>query len=472
VRWVLILLGMFVIGYVVSVIRNKRALLSQPRSSSNWFVIRVAVYCLLPPFILTSFLHLESLNILEGNPFLMKSIFYSTLFICLNLWSLWVLRLSRRSSLSLNFWGRGIDILCMNLMLLLFLGELFLIIFSHVRPSILFYSHTSDILTRIDSLHWGPGAPYFNFHMNSRGYHDEEFFRAEDLDLVIGLLADSFGLGVVPYEYNFATVAERKLREYFANTYNRIAIHNFGVPGIAMEEYAFLLETQVLQTNPALVVLCIFIGNDIIESQEFDQIKQSRYCFQNWFLWLVPKRLVILAKEQKRQELNALKIGQFSEETDNIPDYIYDSSKERPTFSMEKFLEIERWRFEVCNPKNRDWQKSFTGFFKGLDYFQTSLGKKLVLVLLPDEFQVNDELYNDIKKFNRYYSSYQRDYPQERILAYCQEHGIVCIDMLPALREGQKNGRTYHLQDTHLNTYGNSIVGKELAEALYKYLNN
>ena len=42
--------------------------------------------------------------------------------------------------------------------------------------------------------------------------------------------------------------------------------------------------------------------------------------------------------------------------------------------------------------------------------------------------------------------------------------------MLPPLRKGEKNGRTYHLRDTHINAHGNRIVGEELADAIFNYL--
>lgn len=46
------------------------------------------------------------------------------------------------------------------------------------------------------------------------------------------------------------------------------------------------------------------------------------------------------------------------------------------------------------------------------------------------------------------------------------ERGIDCLDILPALREAEAGGRTYHLQDTHPNTRGNAVIGGRLAQAL------
>lgn len=474
-RWTVFILGIVVVAFVIRLIRHGKIVQIQ-NSPSNWFVIRAAFYCFLVPFVATSILHTSALNVFEGNGFLMRSFFYSTLLLCLTVWILWVFLRHWQVCASTRIKIlKAIDIICVNLLILLLLGETSLSVFNYVKPSMLFYSSSSDIVTRLNSIRMKPHSPYFNFRLNSEGYHDEEFFHAKASDLVIGLLADSFGFGVVPYEYNFATIAERELQRRFRSSYRRIAIHNFGIPAIAMEEYAYLLETEVLQTNPSMVLLCIFVGNDIIESQEFGQINPSRYCLQNWFLWLLPKRLFILAKEKigaTGRQKNRFEIGQLNEQG-RVPAYVYDSSRERPTYSEDKFLEIERWRFfESCNPNYYNCRKGFKGLFNGLDYFQKRLGTRLIVVILPDEFQVNDKLYKKIIAENPLYVFFQRDYPQKRILTYCKENGINCVDMLQALRKGQKIGRTYHLQDTHLNAHGNRIVGKALAEAIGVYINN
>jgi hypothetical protein len=40
---------------------------------------------------------------------------------------------------------------------------------------------------------------------------------------------------------------------------------------------------------------------------------------------------------------------------------------------------------------------------------------------------------------------------------------------LPALREAEKQGHTYHLRDTHWNAHGNRVAGRELGRALLAY---
>ena len=76
-------------------------------------------------------------------------------------------------------------------------------------------------------------------------------------------MGDSFAHSIVPYSRTFATIAERGLEQALPNSYSRIAVHNLGVPAIGMPQYAYLLNEEVLALLPTLVVLAVFIGNDI-----------------------------------------------------------------------------------------------------------------------------------------------------------------------------------------------------------------
>ena len=91
------------------------------------------------------------------------------------------------------------------------------------------------------------------------------------------------------------------------------------------------------------------------------------------------------------------------------------------------------------------------------------------MVRIPDEFQVNDDLYAELTQ-DAAAGTHERDYPQKRIGAFCAEHKIELLDLLPALREGERQARTYHLRDTHWNAHGNAIAGRELARCLAELL--
>ena len=137
---------------------------------------------------------------------------------------------------------------------------------SPIFPSPVFAGgRTSDEAVR-DALRrsrYKPHAQRFDRKLNSGGFVDDEPFVAEDRDLVVAVLADSFGVGVVPFAYNFATVAEWRLRHAIGGNFARVAVHNFGVAGVGLPEHFYLMRTEALPTSPSLVVLCLFVGNDI-----------------------------------------------------------------------------------------------------------------------------------------------------------------------------------------------------------------
>ncbi len=360
---------------------------------------------------------------------------------------------------------RAMDLLMANTLAALLLFEGATRLMARCYPSPIFWDQES-VARKIAGVRWPPGHPYFDFRFNSRGYHDEEFFVAGEKDWVGVVLADSFGIGIVPYSYHYTRVAEEKLQAAWAEKYERINLHNFGVAGIGMREYAYLLVTEALACKPSLVILCVFIGNDIFE---FDLTKK-RPCwwyFQGWMGGQTLKRLLAIGREIRRKK----PAEQASSTAPAVPtgeayDYVRNWRLEKPTFSDEKFMRIERERLEVCNTNNPIVPPYYDAFFESLSFFGATLGDHLLIVLIPDEFQVNDELYHQLMRYVPKRRFYDRDYPQQRILEFCKKRGWAVLDLLPALREAQVEGRVYHLNDTHWNARGNRVAGEAIADFL------
>ena len=95
-----------------------------------------------------------------------------------------------------------------------------------------------------------------------------------------------------------------------------------------------------------------------------------------------------------------------------------------------------------------------------------------MLVIIPDEFQVNDELFEVLMKRVDDPGSYDREYPQMRIRGFARERSIQVLDLLDAQRGGQGAKRVYHLRDTHWNARGNRIAGEALAQFLLRSLSS
>ncbi|MDJ0847490.1 MAG: hypothetical protein QNK04_03810 [Myxococcota bacterium] len=349
-----------------------------------------------------------------------------------------------------------------NLVATLLLGELALAAYARIRPHPLLASG-SDPVRRMDALRLSPGEPYFGFPANSGGYYDVEFTRGGPNTLVVAVLADSFGVGVVPYRFNFVTVAEDLLRERLGHRYERIELQNFAVSGVGLNEQAFLLEREVLRWRPDRVVLTVFVGNDIHVDPRFGETEaRDRRSLLRWRIWGVPGSLWLLAKEGAR----ATPATGMARSGEAAPEHVRDPARESPTYRPETFLRLESRRFEVCDPDSPDTEAAYQALFRGLAHFHERLGDRLLVLVVPDEFQVNDALHAELVARAPQRAAWPRDRPQQRIAGFCRRQGIACLDLLPALRHAERRARTYHLRDTHWNARGNAVAGRALAGAL------
>ena len=102
------------------------------------------------------------------------------------------------------------------------------------------------------------------------------------------------------------------------------------------------------------------------------------------------------------------------------------------------------------------WQEdSWKKIYSGLDQMQTLAQKhnfKLSIIIFPVELQVRSQVYDA--------------YPQQKMLAYCKEHSIPCLDLLPLLQE-HKNQDIF-FDHCHLNALGHQMIATPIASFLVR----
>lgn len=354
-----------------------------------------------------------------------------------------------------------LDVVAANILAVLLGAELLLDIQSRIRPSPLFYN-PSTVEKNLAIHKKAPGDRWYGFPCNSGGYLDREFITAGPDDLVVASIGDSFGFGVVPYEYNFNTVAEKRLQDALADHFARIAVHNFSAVAIGVNEYAHLLRHEVMMTNPRCIVLNIFIGNDLTG---FSKSSTGRMFLQDWWIWKVPRAMMI----RQREPMTALKQPEDTPRS-FVPDFIHDPSREPPSMSRDAFMALETKRFRLCDPDYPDTRRDFSGFSRALAHLKSLAGDRLIVAVIPDEFQVSDTLYDELLAAYPYPERIRRDYPQEFVKDLCRVLEIEHVDYLEPLRNAPQDGRLYHFRDTHWNARGNRIAGDVLADAVIEKL--
>ncbi len=144
---------------------------------------------------------------------------------------------------------------------------------------------------------------------------------------------------------------------------------------------------------------------------------------------------------------------------------------EEPTLSEKAFYRIEDARaYSECGQQTAHYSALFDVL---LEMKEAAGATPLVVVLIPDEFQVEDDLWS---KVTDHLEGFQLDrfQPQRLIGTWLEEQGMPFLDLLPILRavppEDDGDRHCYHQRNTHFNTKGNRIVGRAMAEFLAPFL--
>ena len=108
-------------------------------------------------------------------------------------------------------------------------------------------------------------------------------------------------------------------------------------------------------------------------------------------------------------------------------------------------------------------------FFAALGEIEKAAGDiPLAFLIIPDEYQVNDELWQAVVA--KHDVPLQRDLPQRKIREWAREGDRDIMDLLPLLlaEEPLDDGKLhlYHLRDTHFNARGNEVAGRALAQLI------
>ncbi len=340
--------------------------------------------------------------------------------------------------------------------------------------------HPSPLLARvgdaprrlIERFRCSPGQVRFGFACNRGGYYDTEFLRRAAGERLVVSIGDSFNVGSVPQAWHYTSVCEERLG---------VAVYNLGVPGVGPPEYLRLLVDDALPLEPDLVVLCLFVGNDLTYAQVDrglpDRGLRSWLGREQVLTWVVPRRLARIAAERGRRAGREPPVaGSQAAHAPVAPidraalvqafPWLNDPLLEEGSLSEPAFLRLETQRaLENC----RADPVSLAGTCALLGEALALAGAgRICVLLIPDEFQVEDALWEAVLwSAGR---DLERDRPQRLLTGWLARQGIPCLDLLPVLRAVPplEDGRRhlYHLRDTHFNARGNRVAGEALADFL------
>jgi lysophospholipase L1-like esterase len=88
-----------------------------------------------------------------------------------------------------------------------------------------------------------------------------------------------------------------------------------------------------------------------------------------------------------------------------------------------------------------------------------AIGAETIIVILPPKEQIN--LSNPDEP-----ADLPSTQPQDLLKGYCKERGMICVDLLPALKEAAQEQSPYLSGNIHFNEYGHRIAAAEIEKAI------
>ncbi len=270
---------------------------------------------------------------------------------------------------------------------------------------------------------------------------DLEYDEKKDPNIrrIVGL-GDSFVFGTVPYEFHFLTLLDNKLKNS--------EVINMGIPGTNLADYLLLLETEGIQYSPDIVICNLFIGNDLTGKMSADT--------NSMFVYSLLKYVINVS-------LHVYSGSVYG-------DYIYIDDE--ASFTKEKFLEIELSRSTIYNKKHNYHNKNLkeiTMLVNQMKILCEKNNSELLIVLIPDEIQVNPDIQKYVREQQTNYKSEDFDFnlPNRLLIEKLDQSGIEYLDLLPEFKRVSVDQRLYKLRDTHWNIAGNALASKLIYERIH-----
>ena len=296
--------------------------------------------------------------------------------------------------------------------------------------------------------------------INHEGFRDNYTPQnVSDIMKRIWMIGDSFTFGYgVEEEETFSSILQKYLPLY--------DIVNMGVYGYATDQ-EFLLYKKKLQEeiNPDIVVLQMFLSNDMIDnlSGDFLHYHKPHFLLTDTGLILtnvpVPLNTTKTIDENKTSLKNYIKeiLSQHSRAFNFIDiryDYLKDIiNRKKHAYSLSK-------KYGTPEELNRSWRIT-EALIRSFNEISKTNGTKLIIVLIPDK----RDFYDIDTNFRKYFDAY------ERIKKMSNKENFTVIDLYRSFEKViDKSGihKIYLLRDAHLNAYGHKIIADEIFNVISK----
>ena len=278
-----------------------------------------------------------------------------------------------------------------------------------------------------------------------------------------------------------------------------VELISLGAPAVGPAFEARMWQVEGRQLDPDVVILALSVGNDFLElSDELpDRTRLDRWARASyvvrllrnaWRLWCshatadavaaaatadrtrAPAGTAAAPAAVPRVAPPARPSAPAAKRPPRKPGR-YDRTA--PSFSVAEHERIVLGRCCISDTQPATTQQfaraldQLSGILDELDVDVAAHGARLVVLLIPDEYQVDDGLLQRVvTKQERRIEEFDVARPQRELRDFCVAQGILCIDALQPIRERARDGPMFNVRETHLNDFGHAVLAKLTVEAL------
>jgi hypothetical protein len=342
---------------------------------------------------------------------------------------------------------------------------------------------TTEALLRRTPLGFRPGYRAFGFVRNPRGFATGDYTVApgprERRVLVIG---DSFVYNDFPVRWMWPAQLERELHSRLIDEQVDPRVFALGMPGIGPAAYLRLWELEGPLVGADHVVVGFFVGNDLAGlDQEMAALADTRPS------WLVRRSLVARTVRNLTRVARNRAAGGAGLDTSadgggtgtvngrdrggyEIASYREGFDADTPTIAPEFYWALKGVVADLLllehEARHRRAVERAGSILDRLARSVRRSGAHLVVVLIPDELQVHDQLLEEtLRRQGVEQGAVEVGLPQRLLVAELEGRGIEHLDLLSYLR-ARSASPLYRPRDTHLNRRGNRLAARALADRL------
>jgi len=331
-------------------------------------------------------------------------------------------------------------------------------------------------LLRLAGLRSSPGEVVGDFRLSSRSLRTPEYrVRKEPGTRRVVVLGDSFtwASGGVPYEELWHSRLAADLAARSGAPVERISL---GVPAVGPDFELRMWQIEGRRLAPDLVLLALFVGNDFLDLRG---ALGDRDALDRWSRRCYLVRLYRNVRLLRRSRWGMPDPGDppaAAPEDEGplgvvLPERSHLYLPDAPELPREMHLDLVARRLVVCDRSRREdfdaALERIDGILRTLAEDVASIGAELVVLLIPDEFQFDDALFDEaIRDRGLDRDAYDLDRPQRELARLLSAHGTRFLDLLPVFRAHVDEGPFFRRSGTHWNVAGNRLAAAELAAFL------